>query len=85
MRSNDSTCSICLEEASNAELFCRHAYHPQCIALWLKKSNFCPLCHREDIRSAKIYCPSCLTQYFLCRKNFLIINSPKLSGNCVEC
>ena len=41
-------CSICLESmvppVRVARLRCRHAFHEQCIAQWLKTSQTCPVC-----------------------------------------
>ena len=45
-------CSICLNEDESAEeivvrLPCAHVYHKSCIAAWLTKKNFCPMCRTE--------------------------------------
>lgn len=45
---NKPDCSICLEEISKGcELMCKHYFHKECIAEWIKRSNSCPLCKRE--------------------------------------
>jgi E3 ubiquitin-protein ligase RNF115/126 len=44
----DDTCAICLEQfAAGAQLVflpCRHAFHTDCIAPWLKMHSECPSC-----------------------------------------
>lgn len=47
--SNRVRCSICLEGFSrNSEVRqsppCKHIYHGNCIDLWLKKEEVCPVC-----------------------------------------
>ncbi|XP_037952878.1 E3 ubiquitin-protein ligase RNF181 homolog [Teleopsis dalmanni] len=48
---NDVKCPVCLKPAEIAEQFkvlpCKHKYHEECILLWLKKTNSCPLCRYE--------------------------------------
>lgn len=52
---DDDQCSICLgmypdeNELTDNEwisLSCNHAYHKQCIEIWLNKNNICPYCRR---------------------------------------
>ena len=49
---NNRECSICLEEYNQndkvANLNCNHNYHWECIKIWLKENNTCPIC-RENI------------------------------------
>jgi len=43
------SCSICLETISE-EIFCigcKHEFHNECLELWLRRSNTCPLCRNE--------------------------------------
>eukprot|EP00850_Spirogloea_muscicola_P021276 SM000243S08577 [mRNA] locus=s243:172804:175025:+ [translate_table: standard] len=44
-------CSICreaLEVGARARMLpCRHLYHGECIALWLRRANTCPVCRHE--------------------------------------
>eukprot|EP00850_Spirogloea_muscicola_P010820 SM000065S20169 [mRNA] locus=s65:183730:186341:+ [translate_table: standard] len=44
-------CSICreaLEVGVRARMLpCRHLYHGECIALWLRRANTCPVCRHE--------------------------------------
>lgn len=39
-------CSICLDVFTNhaRRLSCSHEYHEECIADWIKKRNYCPIC-----------------------------------------
>ena len=67
----DGICSVCLDEGCNALLVCGHSYHPKCIERWLRKSHFCPLCHREYIAQTKVFCQHCRDCYFLCRLGLL--------------
>ena len=45
-------CSICLEQYKLNEkiiqLDCDHIFHKECLNLWLKKNNSCPIC-RDNI------------------------------------
>jgi hypothetical protein len=42
-------CSICLEiMTENRILPCCHKFHSNCINIWLKENNNCPLC-RQDV------------------------------------
>ncbi|XAR56032.1 Ubiquitin--protein ligase [Bertholletia excelsa] len=44
-------CTICLEEIAEgsevARLPCAHVFHGKCIAAWLERSHYCPLCRFE--------------------------------------
>ena len=44
----NETCSICLEQFQKTEkiviLDCNHIFHFQCMSLWIKNNNTCPLC-----------------------------------------
>ena len=55
--SEDEQCSICLKQyepkESHRKLPCTHAFHGDCLATWLCKSQTCPLC-REVIRGNNI-------------------------------
>ena len=41
-------CQICLDEYKENEtimtLPCFHEYHEECISIWLRQHNFCPIC-----------------------------------------
>lgn len=47
----DYECSICLKKMESGEtlnqLPCQHKFHKDCVQLWLKKINSCPLCRHE--------------------------------------
>lgn len=43
------TCSICLDNIPNSdikELRCNHKFHRNCINIWLRENNTCPLCRQ---------------------------------------
>ncbi|XP_034113058.1 E3 ubiquitin-protein ligase RNF181 homolog [Drosophila sulfurigaster albostrigata] len=44
----DLECAVCKEPAEEGSKFkvlpCKHEFHEQCILLWLKKANSCPIC-----------------------------------------
>ncbi|EAR86753.2 zinc finger, C3HC4 type (RING finger) protein (macronuclear) [Tetrahymena thermophila SB210] len=44
---NQQECSICLEQYQAQDevckLQCRHIFHKNCINLWFKQKNYCPL------------------------------------------
>lgn len=41
-------CAVCLEEmvvgSEGSKMPCKHVFHGNCIAAWLRKANLCPLC-----------------------------------------
>lgn len=46
---DESQCSICLANLVNGEKVkvlpsCKHAFHPDCVDLWLSSQSSCPLC-----------------------------------------
>ena len=47
----EDECSICqekmLEGNTVLKLTCRHAYHAECVQIWLERHNTCPLCRNE--------------------------------------
>ena len=47
----EDECSICqekmLEGNTILKLTCRHAYHAECVQIWLERHNTCPLCRNE--------------------------------------
>eukprot|EP00924_Labyrinthula_sp_SR-Ha-C_P015957 augustus_masked-scaffold_4-processed-gene-14.56-mRNA-1 protein AED:0.43 eAED:0.43 QI:0/-1/0/1/-1/1/1/0/547 len=47
------SCCICLCELNDGDicriLDCNHIYHPNCVDIWLKSNNSCPLCKEEVI------------------------------------
>lgn len=42
-------CTICLETIDQYQyaLTCAHVFHKECITLWLKENNTCPLCRTQ--------------------------------------
>jgi Ring finger domain len=50
-------CSICLDEVEGSSpqraLPCGHAFHPDCIQLWLPRANRCPQCQAEVVATPK--------------------------------
>ncbi|XP_022911485.1 E3 ubiquitin-protein ligase RNF181-like [Onthophagus taurus] len=51
LSSEGDQCPICLKRFKIDETFkqmpCEHSFHPECIDLWLSKTNSCPLCRFE--------------------------------------
>ena len=37
------------------QLRCHHAYHPHCLAVWLRRSPLCPLCKRSVLVSELVH------------------------------
>jgi hypothetical protein len=85
LKYSDQPCTICLEEYTTAELYCRHQYHPKCIGQWLRKSIFCPCCRREDIKGVKIYCEICRWRYFICSRLLIAKVGLDLPKRCQVC
>jgi hypothetical protein len=48
------SCSICFEDFKNGDkstiLPCLHFFHTNCIGIWLKTQNFCPICKFKLVR-----------------------------------
>ncbi|XP_034484754.1 E3 ubiquitin-protein ligase RNF181 homolog [Drosophila innubila] len=44
----DFECAVCKQPAEIGDKFkvlpCKHEFHEECILLWLKKANSCPIC-----------------------------------------
>ncbi|XP_030369677.1 E3 ubiquitin-protein ligase RNF181 homolog isoform X3 [Scaptodrosophila lebanonensis] len=49
--SDELECAVCKQPAEAGESYkilpCKHEFHEECILLWLKKANSCPLCRYE--------------------------------------
>ncbi|XP_075147324.1 E3 ubiquitin-protein ligase RNF181 homolog [Haematobia irritans] len=47
----DLECAVCKQPAENGDQYkilpCKHEFHEECVLLWLKKANSCPLCRFE--------------------------------------
>ena len=45
---NKSDCAFCLDQfitdSTVKQLPCQHIFHPNCLSLWLREQNSCPLC-----------------------------------------
>ena len=46
---SDNDCIICLNNNNDIKLSCNHIYCSDCISIWLKKENKCPLCRTSII------------------------------------
>lgn len=46
---HNEECAICrceIEDPSKESIgICKHVYHTECINMWIKKKNTCPLCN----------------------------------------
>jgi len=55
---DDQICSICIGEIEHGDIIgvisCKHMFHADCLKVWLKKNNVCPLCMRLDIATTRI-------------------------------
>ncbi|XP_002038217.2 E3 ubiquitin-protein ligase RNF181 homolog isoform X3 [Drosophila sechellia] len=55
----DLECSVCKEPAEAGQKYrilpCKHEFHEECILLWLKKTNSCPLCRYELETDDSVY------------------------------
>ena len=51
LSSDQTTCSICLEDYSHGQeirtLPCCHSFHAQCVDKWLAKNRSCPVCKKD--------------------------------------
>lgn len=47
----DMECAVCKQPGEKGEKYkilpCKHEFHKECILLWLKKANSCPMCRFE--------------------------------------
>lgn len=45
---HNDECPICNSEINDPSIetigICKHVYHKECINMWIKKKNTCPLC-----------------------------------------
>ena len=46
---SDENCIICLNNENDIKLECGHTYCSDCISMWIKKENNCPLCRKSII------------------------------------
>ncbi|KAL9891391.1 E3 ubiquitin-protein ligase RNF181 homolog isoform X1 [Glossina fuscipes] len=48
---DDLECVVCKQPAEKGEKYkilpCKHEFHEECVLLWLKKANSCPMCRYE--------------------------------------
>ena len=55
---DDPTCSICLCKVHHGDrigaLTCDHTFHVDCLKVWLKRKNVCPLCICPDAAETRI-------------------------------
>ncbi|CAN1793925.1 E3 ubiquitin-protein ligase RING1-like [Linum perenne] len=50
LEEGEDLCVICQEEMDGGRLIklkCKHLFHESCCTLWLRTSNFCPLCRHQ--------------------------------------
>ncbi|XP_055373902.1 E3 ubiquitin-protein ligase RNF181 homolog [Condylostylus longicornis] len=49
--SQELECAVCKMPGEEGDVYkilpCKHEFHNECILLWLKKANSCPLCRHE--------------------------------------
>lgn len=49
--SEEMHCSICLDSFMQGQLLtatpCQHRFHVACLAAWMQRASYCPLCRRE--------------------------------------
>lgn len=50
---SDGPCAVCLDDLGKGggelrQLVCTHKFHAHCIAMWLRRSSFCPLCRQDS-------------------------------------
>ncbi|XP_065371740.1 E3 ubiquitin-protein ligase RNF181 homolog [Calliphora vicina] len=52
-------CAVCKQPAENGEKYtilpCKHEFHEECLLLWLKKANSCPMCRYELETDDEVY------------------------------
>lgn len=47
---NDKTCIVCREDMIHARrLPCSHAFHSNCLMLWVQNGSNCPTCRKDII------------------------------------
>ena len=56
---NEDLCSICLDDIKDGDRIgdlkvCNHLFHSDCLKNWLRKSNKCPLCQKQDLAFPKV-------------------------------
>jgi hypothetical protein len=48
-----ASCAICFVTFADGDrtgvLPCRHVFHANCLKMWLKRKNVCPLCQRKEV------------------------------------
>lgn len=53
----DQQCIICFADLEEGErvgdLCCGHTFHADCLKIWLKRRNACPLCNAENVAATK--------------------------------
>lgn len=71
---DQTECSICIDDISEGDMAlylpCKHWFHEQCVVLWLKEHNTCPICRtpietreaRQQAREARLNTPRTDTQ-----------------------
>ncbi|ALC46313.1 CG7694 [Drosophila busckii] len=56
---DDFECSVCKQPAEAGAKFkvlpCKHEFHEECILLWLKKANSCPICRYQFETDDEVY------------------------------
>ena len=55
---DNDVCSICISEINHRDrigvISCEHMFHVDCLKVWLKRKNVCPLCMCQVVTETRI-------------------------------